>query len=69
MHNVETISELDIITVDVPILSSSPVMVITAFSAGKLEEAPKGTEMKITTVAKSYFSEWWCINDHFGALL
>ena len=57
MKHVETVSESDSILMGVPILSLSPVMVIIALSANKVEEAPKGTEMKITTVAKSYFSE------------
>ena len=41
MNNVKTIREPDSITTDVPTLSLNPVMVITAISARKLEEAPK----------------------------
>ena len=69
MDIVVNVNETDDITTDVQGLPSSPVIFITFPSAEHTEMPSDGSNMKITVVAKSYFSELWCINDHFGTLL
>ena len=44
-------------------------MFITASTAENIGMSSDGAEMKIMVVGKSYVSEWWYINDHFGTLL
>ena len=34
-----------------------------------IKENPNDTEIKITAVTKTLFSECWCIDDYFGSLL
>ena len=69
LESVVNIDTTNDIKTNVQILSSIPVMFITASSVENIGILSDGAEMKITAVAKSYVSKWWCINDHFGTLL
>ena len=52
-------------------ISSSPILFVAASKIYVPRSPSDGaaTKMKISTVASSLQSEWWCIDDYFGSLL
>ena len=51
------------------IISSCPVLFVVPFKETIISENPNDIKMKITAVAGTLFSEWWCIGNYFGSLL
>ena len=69
ISNLQSVSPTDNASIATPVTSYSPVMFITSCSNAVFDDDHPNIGMKITTVAKTLFSEWWCINDYFGSLL
>ena len=55
--------------IDAPVILTSPIIFITSPFVSVISDTPLNIEMKMTTVAKTLFSEWWCTDDYFGSLL
>ena len=67
----DTIQGTPIVEVHTPstIISLCPVLFIEASKETIIKENPNDTEMKITAVARTLFSKWWCIDDYSILLL
>ena len=51
------------------VILSCPILFIVPSKDTIINENPNNTKMKITVVAKTLFSKWWCIDDYSGSLL
>ena len=53
----------------IPTISSCPIIFLVSHGIAPTVAAHSSrmAEVKFSTVAKSLFSEWWCLDDYFGS--